>query len=174
MPKVVVMRMCHRPFRDRRVTTHVGLVARAFGADGIILADTSDKNVVDSLEKVVELWGGPFFVKSGLRWKEVMRKWKSSGGVVVHLTMYGLPVEEAVEKVRGKDVLLVVGAEKMPTEAFELADVNVSVGNQPHSEVAAVAILLDRIHHGAGHRKEFKKWKLKVTPSERGKRIDKA
>ncbi len=174
MPKTVVMRMCHRPFRDMRVTTHVGLVARAFGADGVILADTSDKKVVESIQKVVDLWGGPFFVKSGLRWKEVLKEWKSSGGLVVHLTMYGLPVEEVMEKVRGKDVLIVVGAEKMPTEVFELADLNVSVGNQPHSEVAATAIMLDRIFEGSEFKKEFKKWKLKVTPSKKGKNVVKS
>ncbi|MCK7488956.1 MAG: hypothetical protein MZU79_00960 [Anaerotruncus sp.] len=41
--------------------------------------------------------------------------------------------------------MIVVGAEKVPPEIYQLADWNVAVGNQPHSEVAALAITLDRI-----------------------------
>ncbi|MCG7848715.1 MAG: tRNA (cytidine(56)-2'-O)-methyltransferase, partial [ANME-2 cluster archaeon] len=31
---IVVLRLGHRPERDQRVTTHVGLTARALGASG--------------------------------------------------------------------------------------------------------------------------------------------
>ncbi|MGI0148094.1 MAG: tRNA (cytidine(56)-2'-O)-methyltransferase, partial [Thermoplasmata archaeon] len=40
-PRVTVLRLGHRPSRDKRVTTHVALVARAFGAAGI-LVDVAD------------------------------------------------------------------------------------------------------------------------------------
>ena len=40
--KVYVLRIGHRPGRDKRITTHVALVARAFGANGFILGDTCD------------------------------------------------------------------------------------------------------------------------------------
>jgi tRNA (cytidine56-2'-O)-methyltransferase len=171
---VVVLRVGHRPQRDKRVTTHLGLVARAFGADGMILAGTKDRSVEESIGKVTELWGGSFFIRSGSPWRKVIEEWKSSGGVVAHLTMYGLPLEEVVGDLRGRDVLVVVGAEKVPAAVFELADFNISVSNQPHSEIAAVAIFLDRIFGGAELRKEFKDWKLRVIPERRGKRVERA
>jgi len=35
MKKVIVIRYGHRPARDQRMTTHIALIARALGADGI-------------------------------------------------------------------------------------------------------------------------------------------
>jgi len=37
-PEVAVLRLGHRPGRDERMTTHVGLTARALGADRVVLA----------------------------------------------------------------------------------------------------------------------------------------
>jgi len=173
MSKIVVLRMGHRPQRDKRVTTHVALVARAFGADGIILADVQDRGVERSVRKVVELWGEPFFIRSGEPWRRVVEDWHASDGLVVHLTMYGLPVDEVLPNLAGKDLLLVIGAEKMPSEVFDLADFNVGVGNQPHSEVAALAVILDRIFKGSELKKEFKKWRLRIIPRNKGKKVEK-
>ena len=36
--EVFILRVGHRPERDQRVTTHVGLTARALGAKGMYLA----------------------------------------------------------------------------------------------------------------------------------------
>ena len=36
--KVSVMRLGHRVDRDKRMTSHLGLTARAFGADEVILS----------------------------------------------------------------------------------------------------------------------------------------
>lgn len=175
MSKIVVLRMGHRPQRDKRVTTHVALVARAFGADGIVVAGVRDRGVEQSVQKVVELWGGPFFIRSGQPWRKVIDDWRSSGGLVVHLTMYGLPIDEVLPSLRngGGDLLVVVGAEKMPGDLFDLADFNVAIGNQPHSEVAALAVLLDRIFGGSELKKEFKKWRLRIIPKNKGKKVEK-
>ena len=35
--EVAVLRLGHRPGRDNRMTTHVGLTARALGADRVII-----------------------------------------------------------------------------------------------------------------------------------------
>ncbi len=173
MSSIVVLRMGHRPWRDKRVTTHVGLVARAFGADGMIVADTKDAGIEKSIEKVVDVWGGPFFVKTGEPWETAIKKWHLTGGLVVHLTMYGISLDETIERVRDNDLLVVVGAEKMPSEIFAVADLNVAVGHQPHSEVAALAIFLDRVLKGSEIKKEFKNVKLKIIPSERDKKAKK-
>jgi tRNA (cytidine56-2'-O)-methyltransferase len=38
---ITVLRIGHRPERDKRITTHVGLVSRAFSAEKM-LVDTKD------------------------------------------------------------------------------------------------------------------------------------
>jgi len=171
---IYVLRLNHRKERDKRVTTHVGLVARAFGADGIILSGDYDEKVMDTWRDVTERWGGPFDVQYTESWRETVKRWKERGGTVVHLTMYGIPVDEAVRRMREEgvqDVLVVVGGEKVPPELYRLADYNVAVGNQPHSEVAALAVFLDRWFGGRELYREFRDWKVKIVPSERGKHV---
>lgn len=171
---IYVLRLGHRKDRDKRVTTHVGLVARAFGADGIILAGEYDEKVIKTLRDVTERWGGPFDAKYTESWRKTLREWKERGGTIVHLTMYGVPVDDAVREMRAKnvgDILVVVGAEKVPREVYELADYNVAVGNQPHSEIAALAIFLDRWFEGKELEKEFKDWSVRIEPNPRGKTV---
>ncbi|CAB50481.1 tRNA (cytidine(56)-2'-O)-methyltransferase [Pyrococcus abyssi] len=171
---IVVLRLGHRPERDKRVTTHVALTARAFGADGIIIvSEEVDLKVKESVEDVVERWGGPFFVKFEKSWRKVMKEFD---GVKVHLTMYGIHIDDIIDELReklreGRDFMVIVGAEKVPREVYELADYNVAIGNQPHSEVAALAVFLDRLLEGKGLRKEFKGAKLKIIPQARGKMV---
>ena len=154
------------------MTTHVALVARAFGADGIILT-TKDAGIERSVNKVTELWGGPFFIRSGEGWRKVIENWRSNGGSVVHLTMYGLPAEDVLPRLHGRDLLIVVGAEKVPSEIFELADFNVAVTNQPHSEVGALAVVLNNLFFGAKSKKKHFNGKIKIIPTDKGKNIQK-
>lgn len=173
MNKSVVLRLCHRPGRDQRISSHVALVARAFGADGIIFADYQAKKVKASLEKVNEEWGGSFFVKGGESWRREVDDWRSKGGKVVHLTMYGLPVDEEISEIRKcDDVLVVIGAGKVPGELYNLADFNVAIGNQPHSEVSALALFLDRLYKGVELKKEFSDAKKRIVPSDSGKKVE--
>jgi len=170
LTKVYVLRIGHRPDRDKRITTHVGLVARAFGAHGFVLSPCDEK-VLEKLKDVEERWGK--FLEE-ITCTESPRKYvKEWKGLVVHLTMYGLPVDEVIDEIResGKDVLVIVGAEKVPREYYELADYNVAIGNQPHSEVAALAIFLDRYYQGKELYREPRGGRLKIIPSERGKRV---
>ncbi|MGQ4890858.1 MAG: tRNA (cytidine(56)-2'-O)-methyltransferase [Candidatus Njordarchaeia archaeon] len=170
-----VLRLGHRRDRDKRITTHVGLVARAFGADGIILSGEYDPNVIDSLKHVVENWGGPFDVFYEKNWKKFMLKWKTEGWIV-HLTMYGLNINEKIDEIRKKlsqnrKLLLVVGAEKVPYEVYEISDYNIGIGNQPHSEVAALAVFLDRLFEGKELYREFKNAKMRIVPQAKGKKV---
>ena len=172
---IAVLRLGHRPERDKRITTHVALTARAFGADKIIIAAEEDEHVKESVEDVVKRWGGPFEIEFNPSWKKIMREWKEKG-TIVHLTMYGIHIDDALPAIReelkaGKDIMVVVGAEKVPREVYEMADYNVAVGNQPHSEVAALAVFLDRLLAGEGLRKEFQNARLRIIPQERGKKV---
>jgi len=170
---IYVLRLGHRVERDKRITTHVGLVSRAFGADGIFIAGERDESVKKSLEKVVMMWGGPFLIEIGVSAKRIIREWRLRGGEVIHLTMYGLPLPDVIEEIRKskKDKLIVVGAEKVPSWVFNTADWNVSITNQPHSEVAALAIFLHELFEGKEFEFEFRNAKIKVIPSIRGKKI---
>lgn len=164
---VVVLRLGHRPLRDKRITTHIALVARAFGADKMVLPE-ADKNIEESVDRLVENWGGDFSVEVAEDWKSYV---KGFDGSVVHLTMYGMPVDEVVGDIRG-DVLVVVGSEKVPREAFDLADYNISIGNQPHSEVSALAVFLDRFFKGEAFKKHFG-GRLTIQPSNSSKIVKK-
>ena len=77
-----------------------------------------DKGVVESIRDVTDRWGGDFFIEDGVSWKSCLRKWQESGGTVVHLTMYGLPLTSVETAIResGK-LLIIVGAEKVPGES---------------------------------------------------------
>jgi tRNA (cytidine56-2'-O)-methyltransferase len=174
--QVVVLRWGHRPQRDSRLTSHVALAARALGASGILLSDTVDKKIKETIEKVARNWGGNFFFEMGTSWKSAVNGWKSKGGIVVHLTAYGENIEtsDVLYRIRksGKNVLLMVGSQKVPREFFsnDVSDFNVSIGNQPHSECAALAVFLDRFFEGKELAKKFRKAKIRIIPQERGKK----
>lgn len=172
--EVWVLRIGHRLVRDDRITTHVALVARAFGANGIYLYNTEDK-IKKKVDDVTEKWGGRFEVNviEENEWKKLIKDWKKEDGLIVHLTMYGLNVDDVIDKIKEerRKILVVVGAEKVPPELFKISDYNVAIGNQPHSEVAALAVFLDRLFKGKELKKEFDNWKLKIIPSEKEKKV---
>jgi tRNA (cytidine56-2'-O)-methyltransferase len=167
MKEIWVLRLGHRPSRDKRVTTHVALTARAMGAKGIFIS-TEDREIEEGVKDVVSRFGGEFEVKTGVNWRSLVKEFE---GTTVHLTMYGEPIDQALEKVRSDRMLLIVGAEKVPAEVYQLADMNIAVGNQPHSEVAALAIVLDRLTGGEGLRARFD-GQVRIVPTPRGKRVD--
>lgn len=176
MQEVVVLRWGHRPQRDARLTSHVALAARALGASGFVLSDIVDKKLEETVEKVTENWGGEFFFEMGRPWRSVVKDWKAKGGIVVHLTVYGENIQTSpvLDKIRqfGRNVLVLVGSQKVPSEFYsdEVSDFNVAVGNQPHSECAALAVFLDRFFEGEELAKGFGEAKIKVVPQKRGKK----
>jgi len=176
MPRVVVLRWGHR-LRDERLTTHVALTARALGASGLILSDIKDEKIKGTIEEVVENWGGKFFFKMNIPWKKVVKNWRAKGGIVVHLTAYGenIQTSNVLQRIKAaeKDVLVIVGSQKVPGEFFsnEISDFNVAVGNQHHSECSSLAVFLDRFSEGKELEGRFKNAKLRIVPQEHGKRV---
>ena len=170
--RIFVLRVGHRPVRDKRITTHVCLVARAFGADGVFL-DNPDPVIFSSISKVCDRWGGPFDVKYLSDPFSFVKSWKGKGGVVIHLTMYGINLPAVSDEIKSsnRDKLIIVGAEKVPKEYYLLADWNVAIGNQPHSEVSALAVLLLDLLDGWVYRSAFKDARLKIVPSKNGKEV---
>ena len=170
-PAVAVLRLGHRPGRDERTTTHVGLTARALGADRIIFEDVAAGRRETILD-ITERFGGPFEVEITEGPLGVIRSW---AGRIAHLTMYGQPIQDVEDEIRAAHredpLLVVVGAEKVPFEVYDHADWNVGVTNQPHSEIAALAVFLDRLFDGAELDRQFDDAEQRVVPQETGKRV---
>ncbi len=171
--RIIILRLGHRIQRDQRITTHVALTARALGAEGILL-DSDDSGIGKSINEATARWGGTFYVKNITSWKSEIKKWKKAGGKVLHLTMYGINLPDAIPEIKAENLMIVIGAEKVPPEVYELADWNVAVGNQPHSEVAALAITLDRLLAAQGKdalRTQFSGGELEIVPKRAGKEV---
>jgi tRNA (cytidine56-2'-O)-methyltransferase len=162
-----ILRLGHRISRDKRITTHVALVSRAFGADKVLI-DTKDKKIEKTIKSTCKRFGGKFTIETGVDGNKIIKNWD---GTIVHLTMYGDELETSIKKINtSKNLLIIVGAEKVPPKIYEMADYNISVGNQPHSEVAALAIFLDRYTKGLWQKKKFN-GKIEILPSNSGKKV---
>lgn len=113
----------------------------------------------------------------GIPWKEALKIWKAEGGVVVHLTAYGENTQKSnvIERIRAtrKDVLVIVGSKKVPSEFFsrQISDFNVAIGNQPHSECSSLAVFLDRFFEGKELSKRFENARLRIVPEGHGKKV---
>jgi len=155
------------------------MVARAFGASSFILADVRDDEVKDAVQKISASWGGEFDFIMETTWKQVVTEWRRKDGLVVHLTAYGENIEtsDAMTRIKaaGKDLLVIVGSKKVPRAFFspEVSDYNVGVGNQPHSEISALAVFMDRLYDGKELGMEFDDAKLRIVPQKHGKRVAK-
>lgn len=161
---IKVLRLGHRAGRDDRISTHVGLTARQWGASNIVYSGEQDTSMINSLEDTVERWGGAFDIEYRKDWKPVIKEFD---GLKVHLTMYGERLDDLEQEVEDKleagNLLVIVGAEKVPRWVYENVDYNLSVGNQPHSEIAALAVFLDRL---SSIKEDFEGSEIEVEPSE--------
>ena len=171
--EVKVLRLDHRRVRDARITTHVCLTARALGASGVFLSGDHDKKLMENVQDVAKRWGGDFQVEYRKGWENLLDEWKNNGGEIVHLTMYGEPVQDVTPKIRnsGRDKLVVVGGSRVPSKVYQEAEWNVSVTNQPHSEVSSLAIFLHMLQEGKELDLEFEDGDMKVIPSAHGKNV---
>jgi tRNA (cytidine56-2'-O)-methyltransferase len=187
---IEILRLGHRLPRDERISTHVALVARAFGASAIAYTGQHDSGLEESVERICGRWGGDvsehggggdggekkFSISYEKSAVSFIKSKKRDGFAIVHLTMYGMPVMDRLKEMKSNaKILVVVGSEQVPPEIYQLADHNISVTNQPHSEVAALAITLDRLVDGkellTGDSGFDFKGQIDITPSERGKNI---
>ena len=169
--KLDVLRLGYRKGRDPRITTHLALVARAMGADGFLLAGDEDKEMFENLESVSERFGG-YLETSHVKGMSHLKKHVQDGGVAVHLTMYGEPFRKAIPKIRrDRPVVIVVGGAKVPGDVYKICQHNVAVGNQPHSEVAALALFMDAWFGESASEKKFEDARLIIEGTNDGKLV---
>ena len=170
--EIIVLRYGHRDVRDYRVTSHCALVARALGARKIVVCEESDDSMAKSVNDVTSRWGGPFDVKFEPSWRKAITDHQKKGFTVCHLTMYGQPIETIDKKLAKKNkIMVVVGSQKVERGVYDAVDYNVSVTQQPHSEIAALAVFLDRVQAGKELKKKFKSAEVRIIPQERGKKV---
>ena len=170
MAHITVLRLSHRAGRDPRMSTHLGLTSRVYGAKQFLLAGDKDSSVIESLDDVKMRFGGEMEARYEPSPLGFLRNFIAEGGVAVHLTMYGLPYQEVIPDIPdGKPIVIVVGGAKVSREYYEMCQYNVAIGNQPHSEVAALAGFLERLNDGVSPPDNFKDGVLEIHPTERGK-----
>lgn len=166
MTMIKVLRLGHRRGRDDRISTHVGLTARQWGAEEIIYSGEKESSILESISDITDRWGGDFEAKYREDFRNIIRDFD---GLKVHLTMYGEKINDKMNEIKteleDEDLLIIVGAEKVPRWIYENADYNISVGNQPHSEIAALAVFMDRVQDGQ-IKEEFEGADIEVVPSE--------
>jgi len=169
--RIEVLRIGQRLVRDDRVTTHVALVSRAFGASKIIMQEVNP-DIKNTISEVNRAWGGNFEVEITENWKKILKSKKNESFKIVHLTMYGESINSVSDEVKKeKKILVVIGAEKVPREVYDIADYNVAIGNQPHSEISALAVLLDRVSEGRQFLKKYLDAQREIVPTKRGKKV---
>ena len=129
--------------------------------------------IKDTLEKINRTWGGSFEVEFIEKWRPVIKKKREEENFkIVHLTMYGQKINDAQKELRNEDrLLVVVGAQKVPREAYDLADYNIGIGSQPHSEISALAVRLARIQGGRQCEKAFPNAQRRIVPTKNGKNV---
>ena len=166
--KIKLLRLGHRIHRDHRTTTHCALVARAFGSSEMYYCGNEDDSLQSSIKKVNESWGGDFSVTYVKSWKSFINKCKKENNFIILCTMYGKNIPDLESELRSildnHDIMIIIGSEKIPPELINLSDINVAISNQPHSEVAALAILLDRLFQCKQLNLKFTDSKLNIIP----------
>ncbi|MHA1269731.1 MAG: tRNA (cytidine(56)-2'-O)-methyltransferase [Candidatus Helarchaeota archaeon] len=176
MKKVIIIRYGHRIYRDSRMTTHIALISRALGANGMILTDIEDKALYETIQNINSRWGSMFYIEMGVNWKTIITQIKKNNDLLVHLTMYGLNLDKKIIKRiknQDKNIYIFVGSQKVPSEIFNLADFNIAITNQPQSECGALAIFLDRIFERKTLNINFSNAKIRIIPTEHEKKVEK-
>ena len=169
---ITILRLGHRLGRDDRISTHCGLVARALGADSIIYSGEKDDKMIGSVSDVSARFGGKFSVAYEENFRKVIRDCKKKRYSVVHLTVYGLPIQNQMKKIKSsRKILVVVGGEKVPGEVYQMSDYNIAVTSQPHREVAALAIFLREYLGNKSLGKKFSRPGIIIIPQARGKKV---
>ncbi|MDR0901099.1 MAG: tRNA (cytidine(56)-2'-O)-methyltransferase [Methanobrevibacter sp.] len=174
MMNINVLRLDHRSKRDARITTHVCLTARAFGASKIYLSGEEDEKLMKNLEDVVDRWGGSFEIQYKKSYMNLIEEWQNNGGEVIHLTMYGSQVQDVIGNIRdsSKDKLIVVGGSRVPTKVYKKSNWNVSITTQPHSEVSSLAIFQHMLMDGKELDLKFDDAVFEVIPTAEGKKVN--
>ncbi len=167
---VEILRLGHRISRDPRLSTHLALTARAFLASKLYYSGQHDSSLENSINKVTSQFGSNFTITYIPNPIKLIQEKKKENYKIIHLTMYGASLN--INKIKKhKNLLIIVGGEKVPPEIYNLADYNISITLQPISEVSALAIFLHEYFQKAELINDFKNAKIRIVPQEKGKKV---
>ncbi|MBI2507669.1 tRNA (cytidine(56)-2'-O)-methyltransferase [Candidatus Woesearchaeota archaeon] len=172
--QIEILRLSHRIRRDPRLSTHLALTARAFLASKIYYSGDKDSSLEATINKVTSQFGGNFKIEHIEDPVKLINEKKDEEFLIIHLSVYGLTLNSILKKIKvQKDILVIVGGEKVPPEIFKESDYNVSVTQQPISEVSALAVFLHVILRGEELNAKFSNAKIQIIPSAKGKEFKK-
>lgn len=169
---MTLLRLGHRRERDKRVTTHVFLLARAFLVTHGYYTGEKDPQLEETIQQVVASWGGKFTIRHVASYRKIINSFE---GITVHLTMYGEPHYQAIPRInkdlsttKPNSLLVIVGSSKVPADVYKLVDYNVAVSHQPHSEISALAIFLHELLGNNPLYHTYSNAKIKLSGGEKG------
>jgi tRNA (cytidine56-2'-O)-methyltransferase len=170
---IEILKLDHRPFRDKRITTHCALVARAFGANNFYYSGIEDNEFENNIFQINKQWGQiSFKTKYILKPIEFVEKYK---GIKIHLTMYGEQITKKIKEIENlkikNNILIIIGGPKVEKFFYNNSTYNISVTNQPHSEVAALTLILYFLNPEYLDMISFKDTKIKINPSGDRKKV---
>lgn len=166
---ISILRLGHRIHRDIRVTTHLALTARAFLADNFYYTGQKDSRFENSIKKINERFGSKFNISYVEDYNKFLNE---SNALKIHLTMYGEKLNKKLKEIKKKKgVIVIVGGQKVPPGIYDISDYNISITNQPISEISALAIFLNEYMQGKALKNEFKDSKISIVPQKKGKKI---
>lgn len=171
MNDICLFRLSHRKERDKRITTHLFLSARVLGVKEIYYSGDKDEKLESNILEVEKRWGKSIRILNYVDKPQSFLKRLKKSHLLVHLTMYGVPYKDILPSLTKEthDLCIIVGSEKVPSWVYSIADYNVAIGNQPHSEITAFTILLYELK---GYKLyEPNNGELKIIPQERGKKV---
>ena len=165
-----ILRLSHRIARDKRISTHLALTARAFLADKMYYSGDKDTSLESSTEKLNKKFGSTLAIEHVKDPVKLVKEKKAKNYKIIHLTMYGLELKAELPKIKKfRNLLILIGSEHVPFEFYNLADINLSITNQPHSELSALALLLYELRKDKIL--QYKNAQLKIKPCKLGKKI---
>ena len=152
---------------------HIFLAARAFGAEQAVYSGQKDPNMEAKFDEIVAKWGGNFTVGHILDENKQLQRWKKAGRELVHLTMYGLPVQEVIEEIQHspREKVIIIGGAKVQNSVYRIADWNVAITSQPHSEISALSVFLHLLFEGTELEKTYDNARFRIIPQAQGKKV---
>ena len=152
---------------------HIFLAARAFGAKQAVYSGQKDPNMEAQFEEIVAKWGGNFTVEYISDETKQLKRWKQAGRELVHLTMYGLPVQEVIEKIQHspREKVIIIGGAKVQRSIYRIADWNIAITSQPHSEISALSVFLHILFQGTELEKTYDNARFRIIPQAQGKKV---
>lgn len=152
---------------------HIFLAARAFGAEQAVYSGRQDPIMETHFKEVVTQWGGNFTVEYISDEIKQLKTWKQAGKKLIHLTMYGLPVQEVIQEIQHSpcDKVIIIGGAKVQRSIYHLADWNVAITSQPHSEISALSVFLHILFQGTELEKTYNNARFQIIPQAQGKKV---